>query len=107
MSENTLQARLPALAHPDVFKDPSRTLLTAEGKALLTYDPATRSGFIYEIESGVWFIQAPVDFLQFAVVARMSGHTIAESDDARIWLRACQGSTHQQECSAAPAGTRH
>ena len=107
MSANKLQAKVPELAHPDIFKDPTRTLLTAEGKALLTYDPGTRSGFIYEIESGVWFIQAPVDFLQFALVARMSGHTITDSEDARLWIQSCSGAMTAHVASSRPCGTRH
>ena len=107
MSTSKLQAKLPALAHPDTFRDPTKTLLSAEGKALLTYDPVTRSGFIYDIETGIWFIQAPVDFLQFALVARMSGHTIADSDDARIWLQSCRNNDPAHCGNAAPAGTRH
>ena len=107
MSTSKLQAKLPTLAHPDTFRDPTRTLLTAEGKALLTYDPVTRSGFIYEIESGIWFIQAPVDFLRFALVARLSGHTIADSEDARVWLQSCRSDDPTPGDTMAPAGTRH
>ena len=107
MSASKITATLPLLAHPDVFRDPARTIMTAEGKALLTYDPVTRSGFIYEIESRTWFIQAPVDFLQFALVARLSGHTVADTDDARVWLQACRSDFATHGSSLVPAGTKH
>lgn len=102
-----LRARLPALAHPDVFSDASHTIMTAERNALLTYDPATRSGFVYCIGSGVWCIWAPVDFLQFAIFARASGYTINEGEDARRWMQACGGDSQAPVPAMIEQETRH
>ena len=76
MNTSKLHARLPALADPEVFSDPCRSIMTADGNALLAYDPSTKSGFIYRIDDGVWLIHAPVAFLQFVILARLHGYTI-------------------------------
>ena len=107
MNTSKLHARLPALADPEVFSDPCRSIMTAEGNALLTYDPATQSGFIYCIDSGVWFIHAPADFLQFAIFARMGGHTIKEGPESERWMQACRGGSVAASAADGPQETRH
>lgn len=107
MSAAALRIRLPALANPEIFNDPSRSIMSADGRGLLTYDPATRSGFIYDLESKVWLIQAPVDFLHFALVARSGGYTINDGEDATRWLRACSPNAAGENVVDFPASTRH
>lgn len=89
MGAATLRAQLPALPDPALFNDPRHTILSACGGALLTYDPATRAGFIYLIESGRWHITAPVEFDVFASIIAAAEFRIADGDDARRWLAAC------------------
>lgn len=91
MAESHMRARLPALPHPDIFKDPEHTIRTIDGGALLTYDPATCSGFIYHIEHQRWSITAPIDFSAFAAMLALSGYVIADCADAQRWVRACSG----------------
>lgn len=107
MTAAKIQARLPNLASPDVFSDPSRSIMSMDGRALLTYDPITRSGFIYHIESEVWFIQAPVDFVQFAFLARASGYSINAGEDAQRWLRACSPNAAGGNVVDFPGHVRH
>jgi hypothetical protein len=102
-----IRVQLPTLARADTFSDPSRTIMSAEGAALLTYDPGTRSGFIYRFEGEVWLIHAPVDFLQFVVLARLHGYTINDGEDARRWLDACSPNAHGENVVAFPQGKRH
>lgn len=107
MSPRTLRVTLPALADPAVFQVADRSILTADGSALLTYDSATRSGFIYHIESGKWLIQAPVDVLDFAWFARMSGYSLNAGEDARRWLQACSANPVGGDVAPFPSGARH
>lgn len=88
MSEKTLRVRLPALPDPSLFNDPTHTIATADGRALLTYDPETRAAFIYECAQMRWTIAAPVEFEEFIVLAAFAGHQVADSEDARRWLAA-------------------
>ncbi len=89
MGKRKLRARLPALPGKEFFAQAQHSIRTQDGSALLTYDPQTRSGFVYYIETGQWTICAPVDFVTFALHARMAGHTIGDSPDVARWLRAC------------------
>lgn len=89
MSENSIFLKMPVLANPDIFRNPNRTILTADSQTLLSYDPATGSGFIYMIEEQRWTIMAPISFSAFANIIELSGFKIANSDDAKKWLAAC------------------
>lgn len=84
-------ARLPALPGPEFFRDPARTVGTACGSALVSYDPQTRAGFLYVIEEGVWSIAAPVDFPVFAALVRSAGYVLPESQLVRAWVGRCLG----------------
>ena len=99
MPENTISIRLPALPDPEIFKDPDRSIRTIDGGAIVTYDPATRAGFVYQIKSDLWLISAPIDFSAFAATLALAGHAVADCDDSRRWVAAC---------CAPPAGiSRH
>ena len=93
MPENFMRIRLPALPDPAIFGDPDRSIMTADGQAILAYDPATRTSFIYAIEQQRWTITAPVDFEVFATLAALSGYSLANGEDAQRWLRACSANT--------------
>lgn len=93
MSENTMHVRLPALPDPGIFKNPDHTIMTADGQALLSYDPVTRAAFIYSLVQQRWTITAPVDFDVFASLVALAGYSVIDSDDARRWLGACMAST--------------
>lgn len=84
-----MHIRLPALPHPDVFKNPEHTIRTIDGGALLTYDPATCAGFIYQIEHKRWSITAPIEFSVFAAMLALAGYAVSDGDDAQRWVRAC------------------
>ena len=89
MSARKLTARLPALPAPEFFSKPEHSIMSDDGSALLTYDARTCSGFIYHLASKSWQIHAPVDFALWAVMVRLSGYTVSDSEDARRWFRAC------------------
>lgn len=89
MSEQTLQAQLPTLPETSFFTDPERSIMTSDARALLSYDPQTRAGFVYVIDKRQWFISAPIEFPDFARICAHSGYTIGSSDDAKRWLRVC------------------
>lgn len=89
MTEKTTRVRLPALPDPALFNDPSHTIMTDCGGALLTYDPATRAAFIYAVDKGRWNITAPVEFEVFASIVALAGYHVGDSDDARRWVAAC------------------
>ncbi|MCI4566384.1 hypothetical protein [Lysobacter sp. CFH 32150] len=89
MSAQTLQAQLPVLPDKAIFSDPAHTIRSADGLALLTYDPSTRAAFIYIIASKRWTILAPIDFAAFAILVAASGHAIPDSEDARRWVATC------------------
>lgn len=107
MGKRKLRARLPSLPTPAFFAEAQHSILTQDGSALLTYDPRTRSGFIYYIESGLWTILAPVDFVTFALHARLAGHTIGDSQDVARWLRACSPNPAGGNVVDLHAMTRH
>lgn len=89
MSYEELRVRLPRLPEPAFFGTPDHSILTLCGGAILTYDPATRSGFIYHIGQKNWFIAAPIDFKEFTGLVVAGGWRIADGDDTQRWLRAC------------------
>lgn len=91
MAENTLHLRLPVLPDPALFQDPERTILTTGGGALLSYDLATRTGFIYERASQRWTISTPIEFDMFAALVALGGYQLAASEDTRRWIAACLG----------------
>lgn len=99
MAEKVTRVRLPALPSPELFNDPERTILTDCGGALLTYDPATRSAFIYSFETCRWNITAPVDFEVFASIVALAGYRVRDTEDARRWVESCM----HGPAGAAPA----
>lgn len=88
MSENSMRIALPRLPDLEVFSNPERTIRTAAGDALLTYDPATASAFIYNLKRETWSISTPIDFETFAAMCAMSGFAVSDTDDARRWMAA-------------------
>ena len=97
MDEPILLAKLPALPAPDFFACAENSIMTADGSAILSYDPSTCSGFVYYIADRVWTISAPIDFVTFALQARLAGHAIDEGEATRRWLAACfpsRGTAH-------------
>ncbi|TXH66598.1 MAG: hypothetical protein E6Q88_11680 [Lysobacteraceae bacterium] len=103
MSESTLRIRLPRLPHPDIFSNPELTIMVDDRSALLSYDPITKTGIIYNLAHHRWTITTPVDFQEFAATCALAGYAVRESKDSSRWLRAC-GATGIHE---APIGVRH
>lgn len=89
MSESTMSVVLPRLPELSVFNNPANSILTACGKALLIYDPATATGIIYNIERGRWSITTPVEFDLFAGMTELAGYALQQGRDAERWMRAC------------------
>ena len=92
MAERKMQVRLPRLAMPSVFSDGLNSILTADRETVLTYDPATRSGFVYAIRREFWSISAPIEFSEFYALLLHAGYELLAGEDAQRWLRACGGS---------------
>jgi hypothetical protein len=89
MTENAIRVHLPALPAAGFFNDPDCTILTVDGDSLLSYDPVTRSAFVYSIVAQRWSITAPCDFAFFAGLVAIAGHRLADCDDTRRWMAAC------------------
>lgn len=89
MSERKTRVRLPALPAAEFFQAPEHTILSADGKALLSYDSATSSGFVYYLDTRSWSITAPVSFDAWATLAAAAGLAIPPGADAARWIRAC------------------
>ena len=95
MTVRKMLAQLPALPPPEFFNKPEHTIMSDDGAALISYDTATCAGFVYHVATESWSISAPVDFTTFALLVRMSGYTVSDSEDTRRWF---------QTCSPNPAG---
>lgn len=102
-----LRIHFPRMPAPEFFSEPSHTIRTADGSALLSYDPDTRAGFVYYLTTGVWTISAPVDFTTFALHARLSGHVLIDSDDAKRWMSACGKKESDTKTLPVTTETRH
>lgn len=89
MAENTMKATLPRLPPAEFFAVPEHTIRTADGSALVSYDPQTRAAFVYAIREQRWSITAPCDFEFFAGLLAIAGHRLADCDDTRRWMAAC------------------
>ncbi len=92
---------------PEFFNEPTRTIMSDDRAVLLSFDPNTRSGFIYYIESGTWSITAPVDFVTWAMLVRASGHVVSDSNDSRQWFKACQPNLACARIIDFPGHSRH
>lgn len=106
MGKARITAKLPALPEPEFFARAENSIITRDGAAILTFDPSTRSGFIYRVATGSWLISSPVSFGEFALLVVGSGYSVDDSEDARRWLRACEA---EPGCvpPGKPPGTRH
>ena len=89
MSEKKMYVRLPALPAPDFFGVAEHSILTADGKKLLSYDCRTQAGFVYYMEDATWSISAPIAFEAWAALVSAAGLEVAGSPDARRWIDAC------------------
>lgn len=88
MTDQTINAILPRLPNAEMFADPRRTIMSASGEVLLAYHPQTRCGFMYAIADARWSILVPISFLDFSIAFALSGHRIADTEDARAWTDA-------------------
>ncbi|MFC3715594.1 hypothetical protein ACFONC_05465 [Luteimonas soli] len=93
---------LPALPDPAVFSNADHSVVTADGGALLTYDPATRAAFIYAIESRRWTIQAPIEFEMFVATAALAGYRLSDSPETKRWLEC-----GNRSCRPVPTVVKH
>lgn len=84
-------ARLPAPRNPgaDFFADPSHTIRTAGGEALLSYDPAAQTALIFNIAEARWSIFTPCEFPRFLLMVAAAGYAIESGADSARWLAAC------------------
>jgi len=106
MGRGRITARPPALPPLEFFAKAEHSIAARGGAAILTYDPATRAGFIYQVDSASWLISAPVSFGEFAMLAAGSGYSVDDSEDARRWLRACEAQPGSVP-PGPPTKTRH
>ncbi|MFD1069945.1 hypothetical protein ACFQ2D_08370 [Luteimonas composti] len=106
MGNARITAKLPALPAPEFFARAEHSIITRDGAAILTFDPSTRSGFIYQVATGAWLISSPVSFGEFALLVVGSGYAVDDSEDARRWLRAC-GAEGGSIPPHPPGGRRH
>lgn len=88
MSRAKMMVRPPALPPVEFFADARHSIMSDDGSALLSYDAATHTGFIYGVTTETWTISTPVDFATWALLVRSAGLTISDSADSRRWYRA-------------------
>ena len=82
---------LPRLPSPNSLNDPSKSILTEDGRVLVIYDSNTLSGFVYVVELGRWNITAPIAFLDFAVLLPQLGVNLPATEMTRAWIDTCSG----------------
>lgn len=85
------QVRAPAFPDLGVLGDAGRTILTADGKAFITYDPAAQAGMIYAISFQQWHITTPIAFPDFAVLLTRSGYAVPATPEAKRWVEIAMG----------------
>jgi len=89
VSARVLQIRPLTLPRLDFMADPANTMRSADGRALLSFDPSTQCGLIYQIAQQRWTVMQPVAFEDFAVVAAAAGFQLGANDAARAWIARC------------------
>jgi len=89
VGENRITVRRPLLPPLEFLSDPSYSIRSDCGRALVSYDPMTRTGFVYHLAEQVWSIVTPLDFKDFLASLQQEGHAITDSADARRWRAAC------------------
>ncbi len=82
---------LPRLPTLETLNRPGKSVLTADGRALVAYDAETCSGFVYVIELERWNITAPIAFLDFAALLPQLGIGLTACQATRAWIDACSG----------------
>lgn len=80
---------LPCLPLPESLNEPGKSILTSDGRALVIYDAATQSGFVYVVELGRWNITSPITFLDFAALLPQLGVCLPADDATLAWIDVC------------------
>lgn len=89
VGESRTAVRRPVLPPLEFLSNPAFSIRSDCGRALVSYDPMTRTGFVYHLAEEVWSIITPIDFKAFAQSLQHSGHAVTDSADARRWRAAC------------------
>lgn len=102
MSEARQTTVVPRAPHPDTLRDASRIILDDSGTRLLCWCPIHRCGAVYNIEVGIWAMQAPISFAEFVASLDSRGLTVDDGPDARRWIT--EGLTGDAMQPSAPGG---
>lgn len=102
MRSAAMSIRLPALPDPAIFENADHSVITIDGSALLSYDPATQAALIYAIESQRWTIQAPIEFEIFVATAALAGYRLSDSLETKRWLEC-----GNRSCRPVPGRVKH
>lgn len=83
-----MQVRAPQFPALEILEDAGRSILTADGRALISYDPCARAGMIYAIENEIWSVTTPIGFIEFAKFLDEAGYQLPETAETRRWMLA-------------------
>jgi hypothetical protein len=89
MGESRTTVRRPVLPPLEFLSSPEYSIRSDCGRVLISYDPITRTGFVYRLAEQVWTIVTPIDFNAFDQLVRQGGYSVTDSADARRWRAAC------------------
>ena len=90
------QVRAPCFPSLDVLKDPGRSILTLDGRALITYDPNSQAGMIYAFANRIWSVTTPIGFVEFAGLLDDAGYSLPETPETRRWMMATLASPRRR-----------
>ena len=89
MAESHVTVARPVLPPLEFLSNAAYSIRSNCGRALISYDPITRSGFVYRLAEQVWTIVTPIDFNAFDQLVQQGGYSVTDSADARRWRAAC------------------
>ena len=101
MSIRKLPLFAPRLPAPDFFQEPTNTIRTADGAALIAYCPVTRCGLVYEFADRRWTSTSPVSFAEFGVLVSDMGLEFTPSEEVSAWVKACSRDSAAPESPVA------
>lgn len=89
MNEHRVNVYSPLAPSAETMKTPARTLLSADGKMLVTYCPQNACGAIYHFDLEMWSMWSPIRFAQFASVLAARGIVLPDGAETRDWMNSC------------------
>lgn len=81
----------PAVPPVSFYGEKELWLYVADSCANLGYHPPTRMGVRCHLDSGLWMLVGPVDFVGFVGILAASGLVLPATEAGADWAYACGG----------------